>query len=54
MAKKGDRIQVKLKSTESPHLYYTMKNKKNDIERLEKKYDPVIRRKTPSELKKYA
>ena len=28
MAKKGDRIQVKLKSTESPHLYYTMKNKK--------------------------
>ena len=57
MAKKGDRIQVKLKSTESPHLYYTMKNKKNDIERLElKKYDPVsqtyaIQRKkiTPSE-----
>ena len=41
-AKKGDRIQVKLKSTESPHLYYTMKNKKNDVEKLElKKYDPV-------------
>ncbi len=45
MAKKGDRIQVKLKSTESSHLYYTMKNKKNDIEKLElKKYDPVIRK----------
>ena len=45
MAKKGDRIQVKLKSTESPHLYYTMKKKKKNIERLElKKYDPVIRK----------
>ena len=54
MAKKGDRIQVKLKSTESPHLYYTMKNKKNDIERLElKKYDPVIRKHTLYKGKKH-
>ncbi|HJO03005.1 MAG TPA: 50S ribosomal protein L33 [Acidobacteriota bacterium] len=45
MAKAGNRVQVKLKSTESPHKYYTTKNKRNTTERLElKKYDPVVRR----------
>jgi large subunit ribosomal protein L33 len=46
MAKgKGHRIQVKLKSTESPYIYYVMKNKQNSPDRLElKKYDPVVRK----------
>ena len=45
MAKAGNRVQVKLKSTESPHKYYTTKNKRKTTERLElKKYDPVVRR----------
>lgn len=45
MAKKGSRVQVKLRSTESPHCYYTFKNKQNTPDRLElKKYDPVVRR----------
>ena len=45
MAKAGNRVQVKLRSTESPHKYYTTKNKRNTTERLElKKYDPVVRR----------
>ena len=45
MAGKGHRIQVKLKSTESPHVYYVKKNKQNSPDRLElKKYDPVVRK----------
>ncbi|MCH8029115.1 MAG: 50S ribosomal protein L33 [Candidatus Dadabacteria bacterium] len=45
MAKTGTRVQVKLKSTESSHLYYTTKNKRNTTERLElKKYDPKLRK----------
>ncbi len=45
MAKAGNRVQVKLKSTESPHKYYTTKNKRNTPDRLElKKYDPVLRK----------
>ncbi len=45
MAKAGNRVQVKLKSTESPHRYYTTKNKRNTTERLElRKYDPVLRK----------
>lgn len=45
MAKAAVRVQVKLKSSESPHLYYTKKNKRNTPERLElKKYDPVVKR----------
>ena len=45
MAKKGSRMMVKLKSTESHHIYYTEKNKRNTTERLElRKYDPVLRR----------
>ncbi|MCA9859128.1 MAG: 50S ribosomal protein L33 [Thermomicrobiales bacterium] len=43
--KKGDRIVIKLRSTESPHVYYTEKNKRNDPGRLElRKYDPTLRR----------
>lgn len=42
---KGKRENIKLKSTESPHFYYTSKNKANTPKRLEfKKYDPVVRR----------
>lgn len=45
MAKKGNRIVVKMKSTESGHFYVTEKNRRNDTARLElKKYDPFLRR----------
>ena len=45
MAKKGHRVQVKLKSSESSHIYYVKKNKQNTPDRLElKKYDPVVRK----------
>jgi large subunit ribosomal protein L33 len=45
MAKKGAREVIKLKSTESPYLYFTKKNKRTTTERLElKKYDPVVRK----------
>jgi large subunit ribosomal protein L33 len=45
MAKKGARILVKMKSTESGHMYYTEKNRRSDPQRLElKKYDPFIRK----------
>lgn len=45
MAKKGNRVLVKLKSTESGHMYITEKNRRNDTGRLElKKYDPFVRR----------
>jgi len=46
MAKKaGARVQVKLRSTESPFTYYTTKNKRTHPERMEmRKYDPVIRK----------
>lgn len=45
MAKKGTRVVVKLKSTESHHMYLTEKSKRNTPDRLElKKYDPVLRR----------
>ena len=47
MAKKGNRILVKMRSTESPHTYWTAKNRRNDPNRLElRKYDPVLRRHT--------
>ena len=43
--KKGDRIVMKLKSTESEYIYYSEKNKRNDTARMEiKKYDPLLRR----------
>ncbi len=42
---KGNREIVKLVSTESPHMYTTMKNKRNTPNRIEiKKYDPVLRK----------
>lgn len=45
MAKKGNRILVKLRSTESGHMYYTSKNRNNTRERLElRKYDPIVRK----------
>ena len=45
MAKPGNRVQVKLKSTASHHHYYTVKNKRNNPERMElRRYDPVLRR----------
>jgi len=45
MGKSDSRVLVKLKSTESPYIYYTDKNKKNTEGRLElKKYDPVVRK----------
>ncbi|BBM89652.1 50S ribosomal protein L33 [Spirochaetota bacterium] len=47
MAKKKSlaRTIIKLKSTESPHLYSTYKNKKNTPDKLEiKKFDPTIRK----------
>ena len=38
---KGNRVLVKLKSTESSHYYHTMKNRQNNPDRMEiKKYDP--------------
>ena len=45
MAKAGDRAHIKLRSTESPYVYHSQKNKRNDPDRLQiKKYDPVIRK----------
>lgn len=45
MAKKGARTMVKLRSSESGHMYYTQKNRRNDTQRIElKKYDPLVRR----------
>lgn len=36
---------VKLRSTESSHMYLSYKNRRNDTQRLElKKYDPTLRR----------
>lgn len=44
MASKSREV-VKLKSTESKHIYWTNKNKKTTTGRLElKKYDPTLRR----------
>ncbi len=45
MAKKGNRVLVKLRSTESGYIYYTEKNRRNDQGRIEfKKYDPIVRK----------
>lgn len=42
---KENRITIKLKSSESPHVYWTTKNKNNTTVRLEiKKFDPVVRK----------
>lgn len=43
--KKGVRIVVRMRSTESAHTYTTEKNCRNDPSRIElRKYDPVVRR----------
>ena len=45
MAKKGVRIVVKMRSTESGHMYITQKSRRNTQGRLElRKYDPLLRR----------
>lgn len=45
MAKPGARVIIKLRSTESPFTYTTMKNKRNTPDRLQiKKYDPVLKK----------
>jgi large subunit ribosomal protein L33 len=45
MAKKGKRQLVKLKSSESGHMYYTEKNRDNTKNRMElMKYDPLVRK----------
>ena len=45
MAKSAGRELIKMKSSESGHIYYTRKNKHNTTEKLEmKKYDPTLRK----------
>jgi large subunit ribosomal protein L33 len=45
MAKKGPRVIVKMRSTESSHMYLTEKNRRNDTGRMElRKFDPVVRK----------
>ena len=45
MAKKGAREVIKLKSTESKEVIWTIKNKRNTPDRLElKKYDKKLRK----------
>ena len=46
MAKKKDaRSYVRLRSTESHHIYMTSKSRRNTPGKLElKKYDPVVRK----------
>lgn len=39
------REKIKMKSTESPSVYWTIKNKRNSTERIElKKYDKVLKK----------
>jgi len=46
MAKKsGQREMIKMKSSESPHVFTTTKNKRNTPDRLQlKRFDPVVRK----------
>jgi large subunit ribosomal protein L33 len=46
MAKRqGNRILIKMKSSESSHYYHTEKNRQNHPDRLElKKFDPFVRK----------
>jgi large subunit ribosomal protein L33 len=45
MAAKGKRINIKLRSTESPYTYHKTKNARLHPERIEmKKYDPVVKK----------
>jgi large subunit ribosomal protein L33 len=43
--KAGARETVKMRSTESPHMFTTKKNKRNNPDRIQlKRYDPVVRK----------
>jgi large subunit ribosomal protein L33 len=43
MAKAGQRVIIKLRSTESPYTYSTTKSKRNNPDRIQiKKYDPIV------------
>jgi len=45
MAKAGQRVIIKMKSSESHHCYTTTKNKVNSPDKLQlKKFDPVVRK----------
>jgi large subunit ribosomal protein L33 len=45
MAKSQAREIIRLRSTESPYVYTTTKNKRNTTDRLQlKKYDPVVKK----------
>ena len=45
MAKKGNRIKIKMKSSESGHCYYTTKNRVNTKDKLEiQKHDPIAKK----------
>ncbi|MBD3362442.1 50S ribosomal protein L33 [Candidatus Dojkabacteria bacterium] len=45
MAKKGNRIKIKLKSTKSGHCYYTTKNRINTQDKIKiTKFDPTIKK----------
>lgn len=45
MAKKGAREKIKLKSSETSEVYWTMKNKRNTPDRIElKKFDKKARK----------
>ena len=45
MARSNTRINIKLKSTESGHFYYTTKNKNNTSGRIQlKKFDPYVKK----------
>ena len=44
MAKKGNRILVRLESTESGHAYHTTKNRTITERMVIKKYDPFVKK----------
>jgi large subunit ribosomal protein L33 len=45
MAARGNRVTIKMASTESSHRFSTQKNKRNTPARLElRRFDPVVRR----------
>lgn len=53
MAKKGNRIKIKLKSTKSGHSYYTTKNRVQTTDKLKlKKFDPILKEHVDYEEKK--
>ncbi len=53
MAKKGNRIIIKLKSTVSGHSYYVTKNRINTTDKIKiKKFDPTVRKHVDYEEKK--